>query len=59
MTRNEPDLPKILAYRELDEYEPGDRVWIPTKLLDRETSRGAIVEIVEHREVNMDTDTDQ
>lgn len=52
MTQNKPDLPTILAYRQLDEFEAGERVWIPTKVLDDEQRRGAIVEIVEHRDVD-------
>ena len=52
MTQNKPDLPTILAYSQLDEHEPGERVWIPTKVLDDGEGRGAIVEIVEHRDVD-------
>lgn len=48
----EPDLPKIFSYSQLDDYDEGDRVWIPTRIVGNSKDRGAIVEIVEHREVD-------
>lgn len=48
------DLPTILTYSQLCNHEPGTKVWIPSRVLDDGTGRGAVVEIVEFHDVELE-----
>lgn len=50
MTAVDSDLPMVLTFSQLDDYDPGRKVLIPTRVLEDGSRRGVIVQIQGHHE---------